>query len=126
MAHDGFLLIVMGAAWYDSRPWSPLPDLPRRRFAPICRIAEALLEMIDEKSCAQRQVAAFEKQRVDAVRRRGEILQPRAPPAGSKTAADFPPRTPPQAESGQSTFVHHGAVVAVEQAVRRDSDENPE
>src|SRR3546814_10177874 len=58
MAHDGFLLIVMVAAWYDSRPWSPLPDLPRRRFAPICRIAEALLEMIDEQACAPRQVAA--------------------------------------------------------------------
>src|SRR3546814_14164822 len=63
-------------------PWSPLPDLPRRRFAPICRIAEALLEMIDEQSCAQRQVAAFEKQRVDAVRRCGEILQHRAQTAG--------------------------------------------
>src|SRR3546814_20988403 len=72
MAHDGFLLIVMVAAWYDSRPWSPLPDLPRRRFAPICRIAEALLELIDAQSCAPRQVAAFGKQRLDAVRRRSE------------------------------------------------------
>src|SRR3546814_19110777 len=94
MAHDGFLLIVMVAAWYDSRPCSPLPAFPRRRFAPICRIPEALLEMIDEQSCAQRQVAAFEKQRGHAVRRGGQNPQNLAPPAGSNEHTDYPPQQP--------------------------------
>src|SRR3546814_19651411 len=103
-------------------PWSPLPDLPRRRFAPICRIAEALLEMIDEQSCAQRLVAAFEQQREDAVRRRGEILQHRAQTAGSNIDADCPHRTPRPAATGSSPFVPHATSVELQPAARAAHD----
>src|SRR3546814_1243446 len=56
-----------------------------------------------------------------SVRRCGQILQHRAQTAGSKIAADFPHRTPRQAATGQCPFVQHGAVVAVEAAVRTDA-----
>src|SRR5258708_40171686 len=79
-------------------------------------MAVRMLEKVQKQPDPQRQMPALRKDRMDADRRRGELVEHAHQPASRDIRADLPPRAPCEPITLEAPLVQHGTVRALHRA----------